>query len=168
MSRDDDMLLERVQNVAASLIAECEARELLATHASDEYRELEPDTARAVVDARELLGLPAIDGEDDDVADGLDDLPGVFDDALEIRREGYSTEPGEWTTERVRVCVGFGGPNLYVYVEPGGIPNVNVWIDGYWGGSKVERHWVSSDAVDRVVSSELDWVLDDDFDRMHR
>lgn len=133
--RDDNMLREHVERLAASIEAEATARELLESHAGTWWGDTDAAT---------------------DVADGLDDLERMFDDALEIRVEGYRTGfDSEWTPERVRICVGLGGPNLFVVYD-----GERAWIDGYWGGSRVEGYPISlPDAVQHIASA-CDYMLE--------
>lgn len=168
-TRDDDMLLEHVKRTAEGIIEEVEARDLLREHMGETFADIDPepgtdrigDDVRCSIDAaRDLLQLGPVD-DDVDVADGLDDLPGLFDDALEVRRIGHDTGQG-WEVDSVQVCVGLGGPNIYVTIEPGGIPDANVWVDGYWGGSKVERYYISHDAASSACYAAVDYLLEDD------
>lgn len=156
MSRDDEMLRGCVDRTVADIIAEVAARRLLEQHA-DEYVGDLADAGTLLdrlIGAREVLELePSRPAHDETIGDGLDDLPRLFEDALEIRREGYSTEPGVWLTERVRVCVGLGGPNLFVYTD-----GDRAWVDGYWGGSKREGVYFDSATAD-AIASELDYLL---------
>lgn len=152
MSRDDEMLERQVRGVVASLTAECEARALLRKHEGDTREDIEADAderGRAETDAlidalnaaREALELDPVE-TGDDVADGLDELRGPLDDALEMRVEGHRTA-SEWQVERVRFCVGLGGPNLFVYIDD----DDRAWVDGYWGGSKVEGVYFDLDVA---------------------
>lgn len=154
-ARDDEMLNDRVNSVVASITAEVAAREAL-KQAPETIGDTPADDRDQLHHERSVLELEPLATDDDDAwwNDGLDDLPGMFDDALEVRREGYSTGDG-WVVERVRACVGLGGPNLYVYTD-----GDSAWVDGYWGGSKCEGVYFDRATADAIAGA-LDYWLNE-------
>lgn len=162
-TRDDQMLADRVRFLADRLELEARAADTLRSTDIDgnTIRTIRADiadgiapagTVDRVLEARRTLDLPDV-ADDDNVADGMDDWR-MTNDALEVRREGFDYGEG-WIVERVRVCVGLGGPNLYVFTD-----GDRAWIDGYWGGSRFTDYPVASIVAD-LLASELDYLLND-------
>ena len=70
------------------------------------------------------LTMPDTDGDD------YDDLTqDILDGILEVRAEGYQSSPHEdMTVTEWRICVTFGGPNIFVTYD-----GDRTVVTGYWG-----------------------------------
>lgn len=157
---DDERLALYVRSIADGFRERLAALEVLRELSGSTLGELDPEpgTSRegssdrhAVETARDRLELDQVD-DDVDVADGVDDYR-LLEGALEVRAEGYRSGD-EWTVERVRVLLAFGGPNVYLYSD-----GARAWLDGRWGGSRVEGVRVDDDAA-AAIAGELGYLFD--------
>lgn len=161
MTESDDMLRGHVLRTVQSIEAEAKARTLLRDLEGNALHECAEAAALGGADvnaddicaAREVLELDPIPSYDDggdmfDVADGLDDAPTMFEDALEAFAEGrYSFDHG-WTVRRVGVLLGFGGPNIWLYWD-----GDSAHVEGYWGGSEVNMPILDDMALAQIAAA---------------
>jgi hypothetical protein len=118
-----------------------EASAARAAEKSCRWRDAESDLA----EARELLGL---EPDRDDVGAGIEDFD-PFADVLEVRVEGYRDAYGDtWTSERVMVLLGYGGPTIRLYFD-----GSSAHVEAYWGGDSHTCPVITGEAVDMIACS---------------
>lgn len=149
--------VKRIEAVSA-------AASLLQHHAGNDADWFYPETLEEINAAREVFELPALhdgEGDDTDVADGIDDKledpEAVFlDDPLEIAVQGrFDMHRGTWDVTGVVVVVATGGPHIEIEYD-----GANLRANGYWGGERVEGMPLESARAEALLDDMMQQVTD--------